>query len=69
MERKDNKTVYAMKYVNKQACLRQDAFNNICEEVELLRAVDHPFVVSLWFTFQVSVKLVKCVASLFVCIK
>ncbi len=53
VERKRTKKVYAMKYVNKQACLRQRAVTNVCAEVEMLRAVDHPFVGGLWFTFQV----------------
>jgi len=43
-----------MKYVNKEACLKQNAVQNVISEVELLRAVDHPFVVSLWYTFQVN---------------
>ena len=43
-----------MKYVNKEACVKQRAVHNVIEEVELLREVDHPFVVSLWYTFQVS---------------
>ncbi len=54
VERKSTKKVYAMKYVQKQACLRQRAVSNICAEVEMLRALDHPFIVGLWFTFQVS---------------
>ena len=47
------KKVFAMKYVNKEACLKQNAVQNVISEVELLRDVDHPFVVSLWYTFQV----------------
>ena len=43
-----------MKYVNKEACVQKGAVQNIIEEVELLREVDHPFVVSLWYTFQVT---------------
>ena len=46
-----------MKYVNKEACVEQRAVQNVIEEVELLREVDHPFVVSLWYTFQVELKL------------
>ena len=45
-----------MKYVNKEACVEQRAVQNVIEEVELLREVDHPFVVSLWYTFQVILK-------------
>ncbi len=46
--------MFAMKYINKEACLKQRAVENIVAEVDLLRSIDHPFIVSLWFTFQVS---------------
>lgn len=55
VERKENKKMLAMKYVNKEICLKQRAVDNVLDEVELLRVLDHPFIVSLWFTFQVSV--------------
>ena len=45
-----------MKYVNKQACLRQRAVDNVCQEVELLKDIDHNFVVGLCYTFQVEEK-------------
>ena len=53
MERKEDKRVLAMKYVNKQLCVRQNALKNVMEEVQFLRELDHPFVVGLWYTFQV----------------
>ena len=56
IEQKSTKKVLAMKYVNKEACVEQRAVQNVIEEVELLREVDHPFVVSLWYTFQVKLK-------------
>ena len=46
--------MFAMKYINKEACLKQRAVENIVAEVDLLRSIDHPFIVRLWFTFQVS---------------
>ena len=55
MEQKDSKKLFAMKYINKEACLKQRAVENIVAEVDLLRSIDHPFIVRLWFTFQVSV--------------
>ena len=55
MEQKDSKKLFAMKYINKEACLKQKAVENIVAEVDLLRSIDHPFIVRLWFTFQVSV--------------
>ena len=57
IEQKSTKKVLAMKYVNKEACVEQRAVQNVIEEVELLREVDHPFVVSLWYTFQVELEL------------
>ncbi len=60
IEQKSTKKVLAMKYVNKEACVQQGAVQNVTEEVELLREVDHPFVVSLWYTFQVSQTKLFC---------
>ena len=57
IERKTSKKVFAMKYINKEACVKQNAVKNVIAEVEMLREVDHPFVVSLWYTFQVSFPL------------
>ena len=54
IEQKSTKKILAMKYVNKEACVKKGAVQNVIEEVELLREVDHPFVVSLWYTFQVT---------------
>ena len=51
-----------MKYVNKEACVKQKAVENVVAEVELLRAIDPPFIVSLWFTFQVSRSRAKITA-------
>nr|XP_040575768.1 serine/threonine-protein kinase 32A-like isoform X2 [Lepeophtheirus salmonis] len=52
VERRDNDQLFAMKYVNKEACIRNEAVKNVVAEVELLQNLDHPFIVSLWFTFQ-----------------
>ena len=54
IEQKSTKKILAMKYVNKEACVQKGAVQNVIEEVEFLREVDHPFVVSLWYTFQVT---------------
>ena len=48
-----------MKYVNKEACLKQRAVDNVLAEVDLLRLLDHAFIVSLWFTFQVCMSFVE----------
>ena len=44
--------MYAMKYMNKQMCARNDALRNVVCEVELLKRLQHPFLVNLWFTFH-----------------
>ena len=56
VEHKRTNRILAMKYVNKQACLRKSAVENICSEVEMLRNLDHPFVVKLCYTFQVRIQ-------------
>ena len=45
--------MYAMKYMNKSVCVHKDAVRNVFREVELLQSLSHPFLVNLWFTFQV----------------
>ena len=55
VERKENQSLLAMKYINKERCEKQRAIDNILAEVELLRALDHPFIVRLCYTFQVRV--------------
>ncbi|XP_061180069.1 serine/threonine-protein kinase 32B-like [Saccostrea echinata] len=52
VQKKDNKKMYAMKYMNKAMCVRKDAVRNVFREVEILSALDHPFLVNLWYTFQ-----------------
>ncbi|KAK2170958.1 hypothetical protein NP493_1120g01033 [Ridgeia piscesae] len=44
--------MFAMKYMNKRICVENDAIRNVVREMELLRKLDHPFLVNLWFTFQ-----------------
>jgi len=41
-----------MKYTNKQMCARNDALRNVVSEVDLLKRLQHPFLVNLWFTFH-----------------
>eukprot|EP00105_Crassostrea_gigas_P036608 XP_019920756.1 PREDICTED: serine/threonine-protein kinase 32B isoform X1 [Crassostrea gigas] len=52
VQKKDNKKMYAMKYMNKAMCVRKDAVRNVFREVEILSSLDHPFLVNLWYTFQ-----------------
>lgn len=44
--------MYAMKYMNKYACIKKDAVRNVLRELEILKFLEHPFLVNLWFAFQ-----------------
>ncbi|XP_076317559.1 serine/threonine-protein kinase 32B-like [Tachypleus tridentatus] len=52
VQKKDSKTMYAMKYMSKNQCITKDAFRNVLQEIEILSSLEHPFLVNLWFTFQ-----------------
>ncbi|KAH9505131.1 Serine/threonine-protein kinase 32C, partial [Bulinus truncatus] len=52
VQKKDSKLMFAMKYMNKTACIHQEAINNVIKEVEILKKVDHVFIVNLWYCFQ-----------------
>ncbi|XP_046371494.2 serine/threonine-protein kinase 32B-like [Haliotis rufescens] len=52
VQKKDTKKMFAMKYMNKNMCVRKDAILNVLREVEIMRTLDHPFLVNLWFTFE-----------------
>ncbi|RWS26466.1 serine/threonine-protein kinase 32B-like isoform X1 [Leptotrombidium deliense] len=53
VQKKDSRKMYAMKYMSKALCIEKDAFQNVQKEIELLAKLEHPFIVNLWFTFQV----------------
>ena len=55
VQKRDTKKMYAMKYMNKAMCVEKDAVSNVFREIELLQRLSHPFIVNLWFTFQVSI--------------
>ena len=44
--------MYAMKYMNKSACIEKDAIRNVLRELDILQSLDHPFLVNVWFTFH-----------------
>ncbi|GFO13388.1 serine/threonine-protein kinase 32c [Plakobranchus ocellatus] len=52
VQKKDTKKMYAMKYMNKTACAQQEAVSNVIREVQILKAVEHVFIVNLWYCFQ-----------------
>lgn len=52
VQKRDTKKMFAMKYMNKAMCQKNDAVKNVLKEIELLAMLDHPFLVNLWYTFQ-----------------
>lgn len=52
VQKKDTKAMYAMKYMNKYACIQKDAVRNVLRELDILQSLDHPFLVNVWFTFH-----------------
>ncbi|XP_052228733.1 serine/threonine-protein kinase 32A-like [Dreissena polymorpha] len=52
VQKRDSKKMYAMKYMNKAMCLKNEAVKNVLKEVEILTMLEHPFLVNLWYTFQ-----------------
>ena len=45
--------MFAMKYMNKAMCQKNEAVPNVLKEIELLAMLEHPFLVNLFYTFQV----------------
>lgn len=52
VRRKSNSQMYAMKYTNKRQCLEKETIKNVIREVQILSSLDHPFIISLRFSFQ-----------------
>lgn len=52
VKKKDTKQMYAMKYMNKIQIIAKHAVENVFREQELLSALEHAFLVNLWFTFH-----------------
>lgn len=52
VQHKHTKTLFALKYINKQKCVKMRAVANIVQERRLLEEIDHPFVVNLRYAFQ-----------------
>ncbi|PKY62813.1 kinase-like protein [Rhizophagus irregularis] len=52
VERKDNKRLFALKYISKEECIRMEALRNIFRERSMLEELDHPLVCNLRFAFQ-----------------
>lgn len=52
VKKRDTKQMYAMKYMNKVQIIKKHAVENVFREIKLLRYLEHPFLVNMWFTFQ-----------------
>eukprot|EP00158_Paraphelidium_tribonemae_P006300 Partr_v1_DN27766_c1_g1_i4_m67247 putative AGC YANK protein kinase len=52
VQKKNDKKIYALKYINKMKCIKMKAVNNIIQERRLLEAINYPFITNLRFAFQ-----------------
>lgn len=52
VQHKRTKTLFALKYIHKDRCVRMRAVANVVQERRLLEEIDHPFVVNLRYAFQ-----------------
>ncbi|XP_055543177.1 serine/threonine-protein kinase 32A [Wyeomyia smithii] len=52
VQKRDSGSLFAMKYVSRNACIGRGALGGVLKEVELLASLEHPFLVNLWFSFQ-----------------
>ncbi|KAJ3622581.1 hypothetical protein Zmor_004491 [Zophobas morio] len=52
VKKKDTRKLYAMKYMNKQRCIDENAVLNVLRERKILGLLFHNLLVNLWFAFQ-----------------
>ncbi|TFL03995.1 kinase-like domain-containing protein [Pterulicium gracile] len=52
VEHKRSKELYALKYIDKQRCIKQKSVSNIIQERRLLEEIEHPFIVNMRYAFQ-----------------
>ncbi|KAL1921294.1 uncharacterized protein VTP21DRAFT_11010 [Calcarisporiella thermophila] len=52
VQHKQTKNLYALKYINKIACIKMRAAENILSERRLLECIDFPLIVNLHYAFQ-----------------
>ncbi len=52
VRKRDTKQLYALKYMSKEKCIERKAVKNVLNELSILEALHHPFIVNLWFAFQ-----------------
>ncbi|ORZ39052.1 kinase-like domain-containing protein [Catenaria anguillulae PL171] len=49
---RQSKQLYALKYINKDICIKKKAYRNIFRERNLLESIQHPFIINLRYSFQ-----------------
>lgn len=52
VEHKRSKELYALKYIDKQRCIKQKSVSNVIQERRLLEEIEHPFIVNMRYAFQ-----------------
>ncbi|KAF8638316.1 hypothetical protein AX17_002336 [Amanita inopinata Kibby_2008] len=52
VEHKKTHKMYALKYIDKSRCIKQDAVANVIQERRLLEEINHPFIVNMRYAFQ-----------------
>lgn len=52
VQHKGTKQIYALKYINKNKCIKMHAVQNILSERKLLEHIEHPNIVNLRYAFQ-----------------
>ncbi|PWN51272.1 kinase-like protein [Violaceomyces palustris] len=52
VQHKQTKDLYALKYINKQKCIKMKAVSNIIQERRLLEEIESPFICNLRYAFQ-----------------
>ncbi|XP_064835457.1 serine/threonine-protein kinase 32A-like [Oncorhynchus masou masou] len=52
VQKKDTKKMYAMKYMNKLKCVERNEVRNVFKEMQIMRNLEHPFLVNFWYSFQ-----------------
>lgn len=48
VQKKDTKTMYAMKYMNKLKCVERNEVRNVLKELQIMQNLEHPFLVNFW---------------------
>ncbi|XP_077402160.1 serine/threonine-protein kinase 32A isoform X2 [Vanacampus margaritifer] len=52
VQKKDSKKMFAMKYMNKLKCVERNEVRNVLKELQIMRNLEHPFLVNIWYSFQ-----------------